>query len=256
MYFKYLSANIKKALEYKASFILTLIAQGLTMYIELFTLESLFKKFALLDLYNINELTLGFAIIWFGFTASEIFARGFDHFKDLIVEGKFDILLIRPRNIYLQIIGSKFSLEKIGRLILATYLLISSYLNVIESITILNLLSLLLMTISSTVLFTSILIIGAYFCFKTVQGLEFVNILTCGSRQLAQYPMGIYNKIIRIIFTFIIPITFVNYYPVLFITNKADNILYLFCPLVTFIFLGISILIFNHGIKNYYSTGS
>ena len=63
--FKYLSLHLKNDLEYRASFILTIIAQGLVMLVELFAIDSLFHKFGLLDTYNINELLLGFSIVWF-----------------------------------------------------------------------------------------------------------------------------------------------------------------------------------------------
>ena len=248
--------NLKIALEYKLSLLFTVITQVLTMYIELFTIQSLFTKFSLLDMYDMNQLMFSFAIIWLGFSLSEVFARGFDHFKDFIVNGTFDILLIRPRSIYAQVLGSNVAFEKLGRIILAAFILISSYIKIVESISILNLLLLILMIISSFVLFSSIFIIGASFCFKTIQGLEFVNIFTDGSRQLAQYPMGIYNKVVRIIFTLFIPITCVNYFPMLFLTGDNTNIIYLLCPFASFIFLGIAVLIFNKAIKHYYSTGS
>lgn len=253
---KYLSTHLKVDLEYRASFILTAIAQGIVMLVELFAINSLFHKFGLLDTYNINELLLGFSIVWLGFSLTEMFFRGFDHFSELIIHGNFDILLIRPRNIYLQIFGSDICYEKISRVLVSLFLFISSSLKVIKTITFLKLLTLFLIVIGCVIIFVSIFIIGAAFCFITIQGLEVVNIFTDGSRQLTQYPMGIYKPIIRTIFTFIIPLTCVNYYPIKFLTGNTTNIIYIFLPLVSIIFLIISILIFNKGIRKYNSTGS
>ena len=253
---KYLSTHLKVDLEYRASFILTAIAQGIVMLVELFAINSLFHKFGLLDTYNINELLLGFSIVWLGFSLTEMFFRGFDHFSELIIHGNFDILLIRPRNIYLQIFGSDICYEKISRVLVSSFLFISSSLKVIKTITFLKLLTLFLIVIGCVIIFVSIFIIGAAFCFITIQGLEVVNIFTDGSRQLTQYPMGIYKPIIRKIFTFIIPLTCVNYYPIKYLTGNTTNIIYIFLPLVSIIFLIISILIFNKGIRKYNSTGS
>ena len=61
--------------------------------------------------------------------------------------------------------------------------------------------------------------------------------------------MGIYNKVIRIIFTIIIPITLINYYPIDYLSGRVDNILYVFMPLLTFIMLFISRIIFYKGLK-------
>ena len=254
--FKYLATHLKIDLEYKASFILTLIAQGFVMLVELFAIDSLFHKFGLLEIYDINELLLGFSIVWLGFSLTEMFFRGCDHFSELIIHGKFDILLIRPRNIYLQIFGSNICYEKSSRVLVSLLLFIYSASKVIKTLTFLKILTLILIVIGCVTIFASIFIIGAAFCFITIQGLEVVNIFTDGSRQLTQYPMGIYKPIVRILFTYVIPLTCVNYYPIKYLTGATTNIVYIFLPLISIIFLILSILIFNRGIKKYNSTGS
>ena len=254
--FKYLSNHLKVFLEYKASLILTLISQVLLMLVELFTIDSLFRKFGLLESYNIYELLLGFSIIWLGFSLAEMLFRGFDQFSKLIIKGNFDILLIRPRNIYLQVFGSDICYDKFSRVLVAFIFYIYSAIKVIDIFTIDKILLLIFMVIGCLIVFLSIFILGASFCFITIQGLEFINIFTDGTRQLAQYPMGIYKHIVRIIFTYLIPITIINYYPINYLTDKVNNIFYIFIPLLSIIFLFISILVFNQGIKKYTSTGS
>ena len=107
------------------------------------------------------------------------------------------------------------------------------------------------MFLRSVFVFASIFIIGASFAFVTIEGLEIINIFTNGTRQLAQYPLGIYNKIIRIILTIVIPVTIISYYPIDYLTNQTSNILYVFIPLLSIIPLIISICIFKIGINKY-----
>ena len=254
--FKYLATHLKVSLEYKMSLFLSIIAQGLVMLVELFTINSLFNKFGLLDTYNIYELLLGFSVVWLGFSLTEMFFRGFDHFSGLIIDGKLDILLIRPRNIYLQIFGYDICYEKTSRVLVSLGLFIYSSIKLIKTFTILKLITLISMLLGCVIIFTSIFIIGASFCFVTIQGLEVVNIFTDGSRQLGQYPMGIYKKIIRIVFTYIIPITLINYYPIRYLTENTNNIIYIFLPYLSILFLILSIIIFNNGLKKYSSSGS
>ena len=78
----YLSLHLKISLEYKSSFILTIISQVLAMIVELFTVMTLFYKFKLLDIYNTYELLLGFSTLWLGHSLVEMFGRGFDHLKN------------------------------------------------------------------------------------------------------------------------------------------------------------------------------
>ena len=254
--FTYLATHLKVSLEYKASLILSLFAQVLLMFIELFTINSLFSKFGLLDIYNVYQLTLSFSVVWLGFSLSEMLFRGFDQFSKLIIKGNFDVLLIRPRNIYLQIFGSDICYEKFSRVLVAFILYVYSAGKLIVEFSLIKIILLFLMILGCTIIFLSIFILGASFCFVTIQGLEFVNIFTDGTRQLTQYPMGIYKRIVRIIFTYVIPITLVNYYPVMFIMDKSNNLFYILLPLLSIVFLIFSIFVFSKGIEKYSSTGS
>lgn len=252
----YLALNLKIELEYKASFVMTIISQIFYILAELITIISVISKFALFDMLNIYEVLFNFSILWFGYAMMEMFGRGFDQFDKLIISGDFDVLLTRPRSIFLQIFGSKIAYEKAGRLIIVIGLLIHSIIHLITNWTFLKVLLLIFAMIGVCVMYLSIFILGAAMCFLTTQGLEAINIFSSGSRQVGQYPMQIYGKAIRIIFTIIIPLTLINYYPLDYLCDRTSNILYVFMPLLTIILFIISIFVFKLGIKKYTSTGS
>lgn len=252
----YFSMHIKVYLEYKLNFFLTMFAQVLILGTELFVVYTLFDKFQLLEEFNINYLFMVFSINWLGFSLAETFGRGFDEFKKLMKKGGFDILLIRPRNIFLQILGNDLAFHKIGRIIASTYLLIISTINLIPEITIDKLLLIILMVLGDFIIIVSLFIIGAFFVFFTVEGLEFINVFTNGTKQVNEYPIGLYHKAVGVIFTFLIPVALCNYYPVEYLIDKGNSFYYFLMPLSSLILLGISIVIFNLGLHKYSSTGS
>ena len=252
----YLSLHLKTALEYRSSFIMTIISQSLAMLVELFTVVTLFKKFRLLEEYNSYELLLGFSVLWLGFSLAEMFGRGFDQFSKIIVNGNFDLLLIRPRSIYMQVFGSDMCYEKIGRVLITTAILVFSATKIMVEFNILKIILLILMVLGAVTISMSVFILGASVTFVTIQGLESVNIFTNGTRQIGQYPMGIYKKWIRTFFTVAIPLTVVNYYPLEYLAGRTDNILYVFMPLYSIVLLIISVKIFKLGMSKYQSTGS
>ena len=254
--FNYLSLHLKIALEYKSSFILTVISQMLAMVVELFTVIALFYKFKLLDTYNTYELLLGFSTLWLGYSLVEMFGRGFDHFARVIVNGNFDLFLIRPRNLFIQILGSDICYEKTGRVLLSFIIFIYSTINVIKTISILKILLLFLMVMGCIIIIISIFIIGASASFITVEGIEVINIFTNGSRQVGQYPMGIYKKAVRVFFSFVIPITLINYYPLEYLSGRSNNLIYLVYPFYTILIFLLSRFLFNLGVNKYSSTGS
>ena len=73
---------------------------------------------------------------------------------------------------------------------------------------------------------------------------------------MAQYPISIFNKGFRLFFIYVIPIGFVNYYPLMYILDKFDNRWIVISPLVTLIYIIPCIMIFYRGVKKYASTGS
>lgn len=252
----YMSLHLKIKMQYKLSFFLTLIAQVLLVFVELYLMTSLFKKFSLLDKFSEDELRLGFSVIWLGHSLAQTFGRGFDKFSNVIINGNFDLFLIRPQNIYLQIIGSDIFYEKLSRVIGMLFVYIISAIKVAGTLNLSELIIIITMPIGVFMIVMGILILGAFVCFFTIQGLEFVNIFTDGTKQLAQYPMSIYNKVIKTFFTFVIPITLVNYFPIEYLAGRSDNMLYVFMPIISCLFIFIPIIVFNMGIKKYKSTGS
>ncbi|MBQ6495095.1 MAG: ABC-2 family transporter protein [Bacilli bacterium] len=256
IYLNSLKLYFKSQLEYKKSFITGLLSQILIMFTYYFIIIALFDKFDNIKGYTKYEVLLCFAIIQFGFSITETFARGIDVFENLIIRGEFDRLLLRPKNILLQVLSSDYDLIKISRVIQAIIILIISLIKLNIKFNIYKIITISLILISSITIFFSIFLLMASYCFITVQGLEVKNLFTDGGKQIAQYPISIYNKHFIFIFTFLIPYAFVNYYPLLYLLGKSNNKIYVLSPLIVFIYLIPSILSFKWGIKKYTSVGS
>ena len=112
------------------------------------------------------------------------------------------------------------------------------------------------MIISSIILCLSIFIFAAAYCFITIKGLEFRNLILYSSKEVVQYPIGVFGKGLIVIFTYIVPFAFVNYYPLLYILGKTKNNLLIFSPLITLIYLLFNIILFYKLLGRYKSTGS
>ena len=256
LYIDYLKLHFKSILEYKLSFILSLISQIFVFFTYYFLIIAMFDKFSTLKGYNVYEVLLTFSIIHFGFSMNETFARGVDQFDNLIVDGSFDRVLLRPKNILLQVIGYQIDYTKIARIIQSLIVMAIALINLNIEWSVLKVVCLILMLMSSVAIFFGIFLLAASYCFLTVQGLEVRNVFKDGGKHAAQYPIGIFNKIFVKIFTYIIPYALVNYYPLMYFVGKTDNIAYVFLPLIVFLYLIPCFIIFNKGSKNYLSTGS
>lgn len=256
IYFKSLAMHLKGELEYRVNFILSFLSQILVFFTSYFVILALFTKFDHIKGFTLYEVLLCFSIIQFGFSFNEVFARGVDQFDKLIIEGGFDRLLLRPRNILLQVLCSDSDFVKVSRLIQAIIVLIISVAHLNIEWNIIKVFTLLFMLIASCFIFFAIFLIAAAYCFFTVQGLEVRNVFTDGGKHMAQYPIGVFSKGFVLFFTFVIPYAFVNYYPLLYFLNKKESVFYAFSPLLVVLYLIPSILIFYWGMKRYTSVGS
>ncbi|MPM90331.1 hypothetical protein SDC9_137452 [bioreactor metagenome] len=83
-----------------------------------------------------------------------------------------------------------------------------------------------------------------------------MNIFTDGGREFGKYPFSIYGEGVLKFFTYIIPLALFQYYPFLYLIGKSDKIVYMFLPILGFVFMVPCYAFFKFGIKKYKSTGS
>lgn len=256
LYLKYFSIQLKSVMQYKISFFLTTIGQCLTTFFSFLSMYFLFARFGNIKNYNFNEVLLCFSTIFMSFSLAECFGRGFDNFSSIISDGGFDRILTRPRNEVLQVLGTKIELTRIGKLVQALIIFIYSINTCGVHFSPDKILTLILMITGGTFLFFGLFMISAVICFFTIESLEVINIFTDGGRELAQYPLDIYKTSVLRFFTFVIPLAFVNYYPLLYIIRRSHNILYMLSPLIACLFVIPSYILWRFGVRHYTGTGS
>jgi ABC-2 type transport system permease protein len=245
-------------MQYRTSFWLLSFGQFFIPFSVFAGLYFLFERFGQIKGWQFFEVALCFAVIHMAFAVSECFARGFDAFSSLVANGEFDRLLVRPRSTVVQVLGSKFEFTRFGRILQSLLVLIWALANLPIDWSILKVITLCLMIISGVCIFVGIFILAATLCFWTIQGLEFVNIFTDGGREMAQYPLNIYQKWISKFFTYVIPFGTVNYLPILYLLgkNEGSDILYVLAPVFGSLFILPCLYIWQVGVRHYRSTGS
>ncbi|MDE7417323.1 MAG: ABC-2 family transporter protein [Lachnospiraceae bacterium] len=256
LYLHYISVTIRCMMQYKTSFLLTSIGQFLVSLNVFLGIFFMFQRFSKVEGFTYSEVLLCYAIILLEFALAEMTARGFDTFSGMVRSGEFDRILVRPQNEIVQVLGSKFELTRIGRIIQAVIMF--AY-GIMKSDAVWNfpkICTIVFMLIGGTAVFSALFLIYAALCFFTLDGLEFMNVFTDGAREFGKYPIGIYGKKILLFTTFIIPYALIQYYPILYILDRRSSILYMFLPLAACWFLIPAILLWKFGVRHYQSSGS
>ncbi|MDR0470067.1 MAG: ABC-2 family transporter protein [Peptococcaceae bacterium] len=256
LYGKYFSMHLKSQMQYKVSFFLTAAGQFLVSFTAFLGVYFIFARFRGVDGFTYTETLLCFASVLMAFSLAEMFFSAFDVFPTMLGDGQFDRVLVRPRNVIFQVVALRTDFTRLGLLLQA--LLVLCY--AIPSSSVVwtwdRALTLFLMVSCGALVFSGLFIIYAGFTFFTVEGLEFMNVLTYGGREHGRYPFSIYGDRVLKFLTYVIPLALVQYYPLLYLLGRETGVIYMLAPLFSLLFLLPCYAFFRFGLRYYKSTGS
>ncbi|MDF2872817.1 MAG: hypothetical protein K0R05_4392 [Anaerocolumna sp.] len=256
LYLKYFSIQVRSAMEYKTSFILTALGQFLVSFNVFLGIYFMFQRFHEVEGFTFHEVLLCFSVVLMQFALAECFARGFDSFPSVLSGGGFDRIMVRPRNEILQVLGTKIDLTRLGRMLQAVIMFIYGIYKSETEWNVSRILTLIFMMLGGVAVFSGLFLLYAAICFFTLEGLEFMNILTDGAREHGKYPIAIYGKKVLLFCTFIVPYALIQYYPLLYVLGKSDKSWYMILPLIAVLFLVPCYLFWKFGMRHYKSNGS
>jgi ABC-2 type transport system permease protein len=252
---------VRSSLAYPASFLLMLVSQALitgTDFIAVLLMFSHLKSFGgfslaeMALLYGTASMTLGLAD----------FATGsVERIGQRIRSGDLDVWLIRPVPAFLQAVTDNFALRRLGRPLQALLVMVIALGNLEIDWTVPKVLLLAISLVSGSIIFGAIFVLGAAFQFISIDSAELANSFTYGGQQLTQYPLSIFGKNIVRAVTFVVPLAFVNYYPVLYVLGKPAPLglpswVGLLAPAVAVVMIALASLAWRGGLRRYRSTGS
>jgi ABC-2 type transport system permease protein len=261
--FRLLRVQVRSQRQYPLSFVLEIISGVITMGFFFVAFAITFARFEDIGGWQLGEVAFLWGIAEFSFGTMDMIFSGFDYdaFGPMIRTGRFDQLLLRPVNITLQVLGSRLILRRLGKIIEGLVIFIYGLSLIQVQWTALKVLYIPILVISQVLFFGSLFIIGATTTFWTLERLEILNIFTYGGSEIMSYPMHIFQRPIRWLFTYVVPAIFLSYFPAVFILDKADPLgapgfVSFLAPLVAVLMMWLALRFWRFGIRNYQSTGS
>lgn len=261
LYGAYLSVALRSRLQYPVSCLMQLTGALLITAGQGFGIWVLFRHFPALQGWALDEVALLYGLVNVSFAVGHAAARGFERLYVVLKQGDFDRLLLRPRSTALQVLGADFRIASLGRLLLGGAILAWAVAETGLALSFLRLLYLGAVLAGGVCLFTALFVLEGALSFWTVETLELVHVVTYGGVNAAQYPITIYDRWLRDFFTFIVPLTCINYLPVGLLLDhqevRAIPVLLLWgSPLAGVLFLFVSLCLWRVGERRYMSTGS
>lgn len=261
LYGRYMALAFRGQMQYRASFVMMAMGNFLYYVVRFLGIWIIFGRFDNIGGWSLHEVALLYGIVHIAIALAEATSPGFRDFGPMVRNGDFDRLLLRPRNTALQLAVHSLQVTSVGALLQGGIVFAWAVQNLDISWTLAKIALLPACIAGGVFLFYGLHIFEASLVFWTTQSLEFMNSITRGGLATAQYPIAIYKQWFRRFFTYVVPLAFINYYPVLFILDRGpalgpfDGLLYC-SPIAGFAFFVLCLPMWIVGVRHYRSTGS
>jgi ABC-2 type transport system permease protein len=252
---------IRSALAYPASFALMLVSGMLITGLDFAAVLLMFSHIRSFGGFTLGEMALLYGTASMALGLADLITGSIERVGQRIRTGELDVWLIRPVPTFIQAIADNFALRRLGRPLQAGVVLVVGIGMLDLDWTVAKGIVLVLSLITGSVIFAAIFVLGAAIQFVSIDSAELANSFTYGGQQLTQYPLSIFGREVVRAVTFVVPLAFVNYYPVLYVLGKPAPLglpswIGLLAPAVAVVMTGLASLAWRGGLRRYRSTGS
>lgn len=256
IYRKILIQDLKSKMSYRADFIISTLGMIFTNIVGFITFWIMFQNFNEINGWNYYEMLFLYGFSLAALTPMQCLFDNNWNLRSYVYSGDFVKYCFRPINLFFYYVSEVFDIKGLGQLAMGIVTITYAWKHLGLGISFLIIIKLILAIITASLFMIAIMNIAAATCFWVINS-GFIMVTMFKFTNYAKYPASIYNNVFRFIFTFVIPVTFVAYYPSL-IFLRPDNlpILTLLSPVLGIMFLYLSYRFWMKGAMSYTGTGS
>ncbi|MBR6165527.1 MAG: ABC-2 family transporter protein [Clostridia bacterium] len=261
LYLRSMGILLKCQMQYPLSFMLQTLAQLIMEGGEMLAVILLVDRFDHLNQWNAGDLYFFFGLMSVTFYLTECFGRGITgNFPYMVRTGQLDLLLTHPRGILTQVMCSAVDPRRISCIAVGTVSLVLGSRMAEVRWSPQNILLFAESVFCGFWLVLGLFLIEAVLCIHSVKSVEIANALTYGGRSACQYPVDVFPRPLRMLFTVIAPFALVMHVPASVILGKPvfgwPAWAAWISPLSGFAVFGFMVFLFSRSMRFYRSAGS
>lgn len=263
--FKYYAIlALKRECEYSSYLFCWMFMIPIQIFSGVYVLKVIMDRIGLLNGWTFGQVAFLYGLGVFSHGFQDLFFIQTRWIENDVIHGEFDRLLVRPLSVFFQFCIGTVNL--CGLFDLIPGLIIFGYgCSVVDfQWTFTNIILLFLVIVGGTLIQAAIYTITGSIAFWTKKSAIFVGVNLEMFDKTTQWPMVIYPKWFIKIFSFLIPMGFVSFYPTCGFLGLSSNIdfplpveMAIWTPIVGILWFYIAVKVFNRGLnKKYESAGS
>lgn len=260
-YWMLMTMWVRSSLAYPASFVLMLVSNAAVTVMDFVAILLMFSHIRSFGGFSLTEMALLYGTAALALGLADLVTGSVERVGQRIKSGELDVYLIRPVPAFIQAVTDNFAIRRLGRPLQAGVVLVVALSNLSVDWSALKVVLFAASLVSGAVIFAAVFVLGAAFQFVSIDSAELANSFTYGGQSLTQYPLSIFGKEVVRAVTFVVPLAFVNYYPVLYVLGKPapyglPDWIGLLAPVVAVLMVAVAALAWRGGLRLYRSTGS
>lgn len=256
LYFIIEAQYIKARMQYRADFLISSVGMFFSSLATLCVFWVIFDSIPSLAGWSFMQMVFIYAFYMIAISPMQIL---FDHIWQLrfhVQQGSFLKYYFRPLNMLFYYLSEMFDLKGLTQLAVGIFLLVYASIKLGIVWSFLKIVLLLVTLFCSSLVLISLALMAACACFWVVNSYPVLG-LAWKLREFAPYPMNIFDGFFRFIFTYILPIGFIAFYPSLFfVAPQSISLFVYFFPVIGIGLFFLAYRVWLLGVNSYTGTGS
>jgi len=256
IYFKIIVQDIKSKMSYRADFIISTIGMIATNIAGFIAFLIMFGKFPSINGWSYYEILFLYGFSLISITPTQCLLDNNWSLRRYVYDGDFVKYCFRPINLWFYYVSEVFDVKGLGQLAFGVGTLIYAWIKLGIPVTFLSVVVTIVALVTSSLFMMALQNAAAASCFW-IQNSFWLLDISLKMKDYAKYPVTIFNDVFKFIFTFILPVAFMAYYPSLVILRPNEvPILTWLSPLLGIVAFYGSYRLWMKGASTYDGSGS
>lgn len=222
MYGLLLKMTIRGILQYRADFWMSLVSVLLLNGANIIQLSVITWRFKALGSWSVGDLLVLYGMFMISWSIFSVFFRKLSKIEDEIVNGSFDVYLLRPVSPFLQLVGGEINYTGLCDTAMGIALVITGLIMTGTAWNGWYILWFAIFVLSGGTIVVCLRFLISCAAFWTTKAGALSSVFTQIYLLTQKYPVTIFGRAFRILVTGFVPVAYLNFYPAVYLLGKED----------------------------------